>query len=181
MKKFLFWFAVTGWVLGLTVHILSLAGFDVTEKFPFIWILHVGIFVVWIPAILELRKSEELKAFQRSGALTRMNPVAYFAILGKNAPKWMIVVAIGGLVYAVFNFLLFMSLGNGTAGIQNGHYVLQNHGQWIRDLTPQQYHSYQASMLRGFSGHWIAFYGIAMLVLFPPAQTAARDLNSVKH
>ena len=166
--KFLFWLAVTGWILGLTVHILSLASIDVTEKIPFVWMLHIGIFVVWIPAVLVLRKSRELKDLQRPGTLSKMNPFAFFTVIGKNAPKWMAIVAAGGLVYAVINFLLFMfSQQNGMPGIKNGQYVLQNHGQWIRNITAQEYHSYQASLVRGFSGHWIAFYGLAMLILYP--------------
>jgi hypothetical protein len=54
-----------------------------------------------------------------------------------------------------------------TPGIQNGQYILHNHGQFVRNLTEKEYHHYQANTLRGFSGHWIAFYGMAMAVLYP--------------
>jgi hypothetical protein len=104
-----------------------------------------------------------------------MNPITFFTIIGKNAPKWMIVVAIGGICYAFFNFLFFMFSDDGTPTIQNGHYVLQNHGQWVKDISAQQYHRYKTNTLRGFSGHWIAFYGVAMLVLFPSAHTHSQS------
>ena len=39
MKKFLFYFAVTGWTLGLIVHLLSIADFDITDKVPFVWVV----------------------------------------------------------------------------------------------------------------------------------------------
>ena len=136
MKKFLFYFAVTGWTLGLIVHLLSIAEFDISDKVPFVWVLHIGIFVVWIPMVLSLRKNEELNNYQQSSVLNRVNPFGFFKIIFKQTPIWLIVIAIGGFFYAMLNFLLFMN-------------------------------SAQANELRGFSGHWIAFYGIAAAVLYP--------------
>ncbi len=167
MKQFLFWVAVLGWTLGLIVHILSLADIDVTERIPFVWILHLGIFVVWIPAILVLRKNEDLRKLQKSGLLTRMNPFGFFKIIFKNVPRWLIVIAIVGFFYAIINFMLFVATQRGVPDIQNGQYVLQSHGTLIKTLTEQEYHHFKANEVRGFSGHWIAFYGIAMAVLFP--------------
>ena len=167
MKKFLFWFAALGWMAGLIVNVLSVADIDITEKVPFIWILHVGIFVVWIPTILKLRKNEELKLFQKSGVLTRTNPTGFFKIILKNMPTWLIIISAIGFIYAIINFMLFAAGQPGVPDIQNGQYVLQNHGQLIRTLTEQEYHHYKANEARGFSGHWIAFYGMAMAVLFP--------------
>jgi hypothetical protein len=136
MKKFLFYFAITGWTLGLIVHLLSIAEFDISDKVPFVWVLHIGIFVVWIPMVLSLRKNEELNTYQQSGNLNRVNPFGFFKIIFKQTPTWLIVIAIGGFFYAMLNFLLFMN-------------------------------SAQANELRGFSGHWIAFYGIAAAALYP--------------
>jgi hypothetical protein len=167
MKQFLFWVAVLGWTLGLTVHILSLAGIDVTELIPFVWILHIGIFVVWIPAILALKKNEDLVRFQKSRLLTRMNTFGFLKIIFKNVPRWLIVIAIVGSFYAFINFVLFVATQHGVPDIQNGQYVLQSHGTLIKTLSEQEYHHFKANEVRGFSGHWIAFYGIAMAVLFP--------------
>ena len=167
MRKFLFYFAVTGWTLGLIVHLVSLLGIDVTEKIPFIWILHIGIFVVWLPTILNLRKNEKLKEFSQSGLLTRMNPLVFFKMIFQNTPTWLTLIAISGFLYAIVNFMLFMTSQLGVPDVKDGQYILQNHGQLIKTLTEQEYHHYKANQLRGFSGHWIAFYGIAMVVLFP--------------
>ncbi|MEX6690173.1 hypothetical protein QTN47_21870 [Danxiaibacter flavus] len=138
-----------------------------TEKVPFIWLLHIGVFVVWIPAILKLRKNEEFNEFQKSGILMRGNPVAFFKLVFKNTPTWLTIIALAGFFYATANSALFATGQPGVPGIQNGHYVLQNHGQVIKTLTEQQYHHYKANEARGFSGHWIAFYGIGMAMLFP--------------
>ena len=55
MKKFIFYLAAAGWIISLVIHILSLAKTDVEASIPYIWILHIGIFAVWIPAIRVLR------------------------------------------------------------------------------------------------------------------------------
>jgi len=167
MKKFLFWLAVLGWTLALIVHVVSVADIDVTQKIPFVWILHIGIFIVWIPAILVLRKNEELKNLKKIGVLTRMNPFDFFKPILKKIPSWLIVITIAGFFYAIINFMLFIASRLGSPDIQNGQYVLQNHGQLIKTLTEREYHHYKANELRGFSGHWIAFYGIATAALFP--------------
>lgn len=166
MKKYLFYFALTGWTLGLIVHILSLSDIDVTEKMPFVWLLHIGIFVVWLPVVLDLQKNEELKEYQQSGILKRMNPIGFYKIIFKDTPTWMSVIAILGFFYAFINFILFMFSQSGTPSIQDGHYVLQNHGQFIKNLTEQEFHHYKANEVRGFSGHWILFYGVATAVLY---------------
>jgi hypothetical protein len=167
LKKILFGLAVTGWSLGLIVHLLSLADFDVTSKVSFVWLLHLGIFVVWLPAVIDLKKNEELKEFQRSGLLNRMNLVAFYKIIFKQTPPWLTVIAIVGFFYALINFALFMSAQTGVPNFKDGQYILQNHGKLIKILTVQEYHHYKANEVRGFSGHWVAFYGIAAAILFP--------------
>lgn len=167
MKKFLFYFAVTGWTLGLILHLLSLADFDIAGEAPFVWLLHIGIFVVWIPTILALRNNEELKAYQQSRMLNRANPFGVVKIIFRQTPTWLTIVAVAGFFYAGINFMLFMSSQTGVPSIKDGQYFLHNHGQFIKNLTEQEYHHYKANEIRGFSGHWLAFYGIAAAVLFP--------------
>ena len=167
MKTILFWVAVTGWVLGLLVHVLSIFDVDVQTQIPYIWLLHLGIFVVWIPAILTLRKSESIRMFENPDTLKRMNPIAFFKVICEKTPVWIVVIAAAGLFYAFVNFLLFMTMQTGTPALKDGQYYLHNHGKLIRNITEQEYHHYKASLLRGFSGHWIAFYGIAAAVLYP--------------
>ncbi len=167
MKIALFWAAVTGWTLGLLVHILSIFDVDVESKFPYIWLLHIGIFVVWIPAILELKKNEKIKAFQSSGIRNRMRPIALFKALCEGVPSWIVVIAVVGFYYAIVNFVMFIGSESGTPAVKDGHYYLDAHGQWIRDITEREYHHYKAAGIRGFSGHWVAFYGLAAAVLYP--------------
>jgi hypothetical protein len=167
MKRFLFYFAIAGWSLGFLVHLLSILGKDVLQYFPYVWVLHFGIFVVWFPTILSLRKNEDFIEYQQSGWLSRMNPLAFLRTILKNSPTWLSVVAGGGFIYAIANFIMFMSPHEGSAVMEEGNYMLKNHGQLIRALTEDEYHQFQIREVRLFSGHWIAFYGIAAAVIFP--------------
>ncbi len=138
--------ALAGFSLALAVHVAALFGIDVQTKVPAIWLLHVGIFVVFIPMVLQLRAS---------GTDRR-------ALL-RGLPRT--VLLIGGclMLYALFNFLFAGStFGQGTAEFENGQYILQYRGKLIRHLTEAQYHAHQAELLRGFSGHWLIFYFAAL-------------------
>lgn len=55
----------------------------------------------------------------------------------------------------------------GGPHIVDGKYVLQNHGNIIREITMEEYDAFQANELRGFSGHWMAFYAFAAGILYP--------------
>ena len=167
MRNFLFLFAGFGWMSALIVNILSIVDIDISERVPFIWLLHIGIFVVWIPAILKLKKNQAFNHLQKSSILARGNPAASFKVVFRNTPTWLTIIALAGFFYAVINFTLFAAGQPGVPEIQNGNYILQNHGQLIKTLTEQEYHHYKANEARGFSGHWIAFYGIGMVMLFP--------------
>lgn len=160
MKTSLFWIAVAGWILGLMVHLLSLLSIDVQDKVPYIWLLHLGIFIVWIPTASMLKKSGGLSSVGSS-------PWRLFYSLKQKAPDWVAAIAAGGLIYAVINFILFIAMQDGTPAVSNGHYYLHHHGTRIRDITEQEYHHYRALTLRGFSGHWMAFYGMAAAFLYP--------------
>jgi hypothetical protein len=80
MKKFLFYFAVVCWTLGLLIHLLSLADTDITDKVPFVWLLHLGIFIVWLPIVYYLRSNEELNRYQ-SQIPNNLNPFGLLKII----------------------------------------------------------------------------------------------------
>ena len=167
MKKYIFYFATLGWILSLIVHLLSIADIDIREYFPFIIILHFGIFVVWIPTVLNMRESPEIKEFEQQSFFKKMNPVTFVKIIFKHTPTWITTIAMIGFYYAFLNFALFAFTQHGTPDIKDGQYVLQNHGVTTQTLTEQEYHHFKANEIKGFSGHWIAFYGLATALLFP--------------
>lgn len=177
MKKYLFYFAALGWGLSLIIHLSALAGIDVSENIPFIWLLHVGIFAVWLPVVLELRKEQDV---QNGSFLSRMNPLAFYKNTFKGTPSVLIIIGVTGFIYAMINILLFMQSQTGVPTVKDGQYILHNHGQLIKTLTEAEYHQYKANEVQGFSGHWIAFYGMAMAVLFRFIKPVDKDEEKIK-
>ncbi len=74
--------------------------------------------------------------------------------------------AFAGMAYAFINIVLFSTMAKST-GEEKGHYYTHIHGHNHQPITAQQYHRLRANDLRGFSGHWIGFYGMAMALLYP--------------
>ena len=65
-------------------------------------------------------------------------------------------------VYAIVNFMLFMvATEGGSPTIQDGKYLLLNHGELIREISLEEYSAFKANEVRGFSGHWLVFYYVA--------------------
>lgn len=135
MKKFLFYFAITGWILAIIAHLFSLADFDITDKVPFVWILHVGCIIVLFPAVINRKKYDDPSDFKESVMLEKRYDVGLYSISSRHTPNWMRLITIGGLIYAFFNFMLFMSWPSGSPEIQNGNYVLFDHGEILKTLT----------------------------------------------
>jgi len=98
--------SVIGLALSLWVHIGALAGRKVAPE-SFFWMLHIGIFVVWLPAVLI--------AQTRIGSLQRRD---MWKVLLTGAPEWVRFMVYAFGCYAIVNFLIFMFQAppNGTQG-----------------------------------------------------------------
>jgi len=145
MKTALGLLALLGLLLSLTAHLAALIGIDVLEFVPFVWVLHVGIFVVFVPFVL-IRGREP--GSLRNAPLT-----------AQEFPRWVVKLGAALFIYTFVNFLLFViATEGGSPEIRGGKFVLQDHGKFIRELTAQEYSRSQANIVRGFSGHWMLFY-----------------------
>jgi hypothetical protein len=128
--------AGVGLVLSLISHGTALFGVN-GPLGDSTWLLHIGIFVVWIPTVL-------VSQITTAGVL----PKDRWKAALRNCPPWMKYMVYGFLGYALVNFSLFV-------------------------LTHQEYSSEGAMpppVVRGFSGHWMAFYCLAFAVLYSAAQ-----------
>ena len=50
MKKIICYIAGLGLIFGLIIHIISLFGIYIGDKIPFIWALHIGVFIYCLAA-----------------------------------------------------------------------------------------------------------------------------------
>jgi len=69
------------------------------------WILHIGIFVVWFPAVMVARR--------RAGNLKRKD---FWKIVLEGSPDWVRYLVYGFLGYAVVNFMIFFQAPTGPDG-----------------------------------------------------------------
>jgi hypothetical protein len=88
--------AAMGFLLSVSAHILSLLGIQVPGGNAVMG-LHIGIFAVWLPAVLVSRPVA--KFGNRWGSLK---------ILLGGCPRWMIYGVMALFIYAIVNFLVFM-------------------------------------------------------------------------
>ncbi len=125
--------AALGLILSVAAHVASIAGAPIPGG-QTIWLLHVGIFVVWLPTVLMVARIMRSERRQDIWKITL-----------SGCPAWMRLAAKVLLGYIVVNFVYFIS----TAG-RDGHYS---------GAAPP-------SVIRGFSGHWMLFYGVAFMTLY---------------
>lgn len=149
MKRSIGWIALGGFIISLAVHAAAIVGTDVQEHLPFIWILHVGMFVVFVPMVLAVRKQP-----QRGNIM---------ALLG-TFPPWARILTPLLFVYVIVNFGIFMiGSADGTPALREGRYVLQRRGEVLREISATEFHERNAAVLRGFSGHWLLFYFVPLV------------------
>jgi hypothetical protein len=89
--------SAVGLVLSLWVHLGAVMGRRVAPE-AFFWILHMGIFVVWLPTVLVARK--------RVGNRRSKD---YWRLVLQGSPEWMRYMVYGFFGYAFVNFALFIS------------------------------------------------------------------------
>lgn len=142
--------AALGFFAALGVHVAALLGLPVQDQLPHVWALHVGIFVVFLPAVLYLKKNSASN-----------DPLALF----RGMPAWVVVAILALFLYAFINFFVSLSAtGGATSDIRDGQYVLQNKGRVLREITEAEYIAGRAAEVRLFSGHWLLFYALPAAV-----------------
>jgi hypothetical protein len=86
-----------GFLLSLWVHLGALMGRRVAPE-AFFWILHVGIFVVWFPAVYVAQRRVR-NAKRRD----------YWKVVLRGCPDWLRYLVGGFFAYALVNFMLFIA------------------------------------------------------------------------
>jgi hypothetical protein len=140
--------AAVGLVLSALAHCSTFFGVDPQTVCPAVFLLHPGIFVVFIPAILTKKRGSkwEQQAPYAPKGLVRLTSVLF--------------------VYCFINFAIFMARVSGSAEINpRGGYELTSHGHLIRAISEDEYHFHRALEVRGVSGHWMVFYSVSMVFL----------------
>jgi hypothetical protein len=97
------WLSAVGLVMSLWVHIGALMGRTVSSAF---WVLHVGIFVVWIPSVLVAQRLV--------GNTSRKD---FWKVVLKGSPDWMRYLVYVFSAYEFVNFII--SMGQASSGVRH--------------------------------------------------------------
>ena len=144
-RRLLGYLALTGLVVSLGAHIWASFGKNIASEFPQIWLLHVCMFVVFVPLVFISRYDLGSEPEQKEWTA--------------GLPGWAKILGICIGAYAGLNFLLVLAkTGGGSPVAQEGAFVLLNHGKVVRVITELEYAALAAEQLRGFSGLWLVFY-----------------------
>lgn len=160
----LFLLALIGVIVSAVLHFSTCWGMGWQASMPYVWLLGIGVFVVWVPAVA----IQGMLPRKKNGAL---QPFAF-------APKWMRLLSGAAFAYAIINFAVFIFIMGATYAVRvNGHYELREHGRVIRQITEQQYDRYKTYEFRAFSGVLMVVY-LAGMTLLASAMAYQRSQNS---
>jgi hypothetical protein len=105
------WLSAIGLLVSLWVHIGAIKGRTVPSAF---WVLHVGIFVVWFPAVLVAQR-----------LVGNANRKDLWKVVLKGAPDWMRYMV---YVFSAYEFVNFMiSMGQSSSG---GRHTTTSAADW---------------------------------------------------
>ena len=156
--------AAVGLALAVIAHALTFypGASIITEDGSPVWLLHIGIFVVFVPMVFSMQwefGTRRDRAAQRGDWPARR---ATWAAQMSFFPRWARAVIVAAMVYTAYNFFTALPFG-GTPQVRNGQFVLVSHGTFIRTLSEDEYLAMKRGEVRGFSGHWIFFYLVPTL------------------
>jgi hypothetical protein len=134
-------YAACGLVLSLAAHLSALVGQPLGGNRLFL-ALHVGIFPLWIPVVLISMKITRGMRLEGRVFSTRKE---YREALLSGCPPWMKYMVYGFFIYAIVNFTIFVVMAPTVKPLPTGE-------------TP-------IAVWRGFSGHWMVFYGAGLAIL----------------
>jgi hypothetical protein len=126
-----------GLAVSIAAHFAALAGYSIIPGKK-VFLLHIGIFAVWVPTIIVWNMmAREVKQKDMWKAVLR------------GCPQWMRYAGYVLFGYAILNFILFMVISPPPKQIDK-----QNE-EWAVPAG-----------VRGFSGHWMMFYGMSFAVFY---------------
>lgn len=154
-RKIIGTIAAVGFIISLSVHLLTYAHVDILEIGGYVWALHIGVLLLWIFLGRDLNKSSESELTLAERFFT-------------HQPVWGPLIAVILIIYTGLNFALwFHNMKGGSPEIVNGKFLLVLKSGGTIGLTESEYHVFRAYVVRGFSGHWLFFYFVpAVYFLF---------------
>lgn len=154
--------SVIGLFLLLWANLSVVFGMPAPVEPSFIQVFLV-IFPTWFFTIYYSNQTRPLLDESVSKGMTSNQKFQYY--LGYPPPWAMKLVAVL-LVYALFNFVFFLSGGIMDPEFVNGHYQFNNHGK-VTIYTKAEYVALHNLHIRSVTGFFLAFFSISAMILTP--------------
>jgi hypothetical protein len=148
-RRFLAILSLAGLAASMVVYVGSFKGLTLDRMGSWMFVLHIGIFVLLIP----------MYAIEYPGIRNR---TFFRHELRRGKPVW--AYYMGQLFGAFFliHFILFFLVSHGAAPkIVDGKFALDNHSQITTWLTEAEFLSLKGYELRIFATGWMSFYSFA--------------------
>jgi hypothetical protein len=169
--------AALGLLISIAANVSTFFGVEPMHRWAYLWLLQLGIFVVFIPAAATQSPPGNQRSFR------------WRDVFG-DAPAWMRWMLVGLIVYAPVSALAFVMVcgSGGPSQEPNGTYAMTSHGRILRTLTAVEYHRASGYEFRFMSSWWIMFYSLSLALLVsarnrqkalarPPEATVQCGLN----
>ena len=146
--------AALGLLISIAANVSTFFGVEPMHRWACIWLLHLGIFFVFIPAATIQSHHGNQRPF-------RWREV--FGVL----PAWMRWMSVCLIIYATVSAVAFGILcgSGGPSKEPDGTYAMSSHGRILRTLTADEYHRASGYEFRFMSSGWIMFYSISLVLL----------------
>jgi hypothetical protein len=148
-------FCLAMFIASVSVHVLSLIPGTVLP-FDGCALLHLGAMAAVFAVIIHTR------SVRRRANAAGMQGKRITDLLMRSTPRLFTRIEAFLFFYVIFNFVYFVITHEGTPRIRDNKYVLMHKSTHLRDLTEEEYHEYTRRELRGMSGHWLLFSGLAL-------------------
>jgi len=152
MRKVVAIAAVPGLIASIYIFIASFLGLSMDNLGGKAFLLHLGIFALFIPLIFVDRWSNGVDPF-------------------RGKPRWVLrSMQILFLLFVVVFFTLLALSHAASPEIINGEYVLKSHGTMVRHISERDYLFLKGWELRLFASGWILAYFATMMHWWFPRQ-----------
>jgi hypothetical protein len=150
MRKIIAIGAAPGLIAGVYIFIASFSGLTMNKLGTRAFLLHLGIFALFIPLVFVDRWSKGVDPF-------------------RGKPRWVLRSMQMLFLLFVVVFVSFLALSHAAApDIINGEYVLNSHGKIVGHISERDYLFLKGWELRLFASGWIlAYFAVMMHWWFP--------------
>jgi hypothetical protein len=129
-------------------------------------VLHIGIFIFWIPmCILEYAPIKDRNFFWKE--------------FSQGKPKWVLpTIKLIGLFFAIHFVSFLIESHFASPQIKDGQYVLDNHGQILKVITQREYLHLRGAELRLFATGWASFYSVSLAYWWFPRLRVRHSIST---